>query len=161
MNSTTSVSADAVDDEAQVADAAQQFGQQREQDRAPDRADQRAHAADDHHRQDGEGLGDEEGVRHQRADEGRIEASRGAADRRADAEGEHLPGRGIDAERGGRDLVFADRGQRLADRRAHQLIEDEIGEQREARDQIEQRDRIAEVDDGRPGIAIAGGGGIA
>ena len=46
----------------------------------------------------------------------------------------------------GRDLVLADRRQRLADRRAHQLIEDEVDEQREAGDQIEQRDRIAEVD---------------
>ena len=136
----------AVDDEAQIADAAQQFGQQREQDRAPDRPDQRSHAADDHHRQDGEGLGDEECVGHQRADEGRVEASGRAADRRADAEREHLPGRAVDAERRGRDVVLADRRQRLADRRAHELIEDEVGQQREAGDQIEQRDRIAEVD---------------
>ena len=87
----------------------------------------------------------------ERADEGRIEASGRAADRRADAEREHLPGRRIDAERGRRNLVLADRGQRLADRRAHELIEDEIDEQREAGDQIEQRDRIAEVDDRQAG----------
>ena len=88
MNSTTSVSADAVDDQAQVAEAAQQLRQDREQDGAEDRADQRAHAADDHHREDGERLRDEERIRHQRADEARVEAAGGAGDRRADAEGE-------------------------------------------------------------------------
>ena len=114
--------------------------------RAEHRTDQRSHAADDHHRQDGEGLGDEECVRHQRADEGRVEAARRAADRRADAERKHLPGGRVDAERRRRNLVLADRRERLADRRAHQLIEQEVDEQREAGDQIEQRDRIAEVD---------------
>ena len=84
---------DAVDDEPQIADAAQEFRQDGQQDRAADRPDQRAHAADDDHGEDGEGFGDEERVGHQRADEARIEAAGGAGDRRADAEGKHLPRR--------------------------------------------------------------------
>ncbi len=136
----------AVGDQAKIADAAQHLGQQRKQDRAPHRSDQRAHAAHDDHRQHREGFGDEECIGHQRADEGPVETAGGAGHCGADPECERLPGGGIDAERGRRDLVLADRGERLADRRSHQPIEQDIGRECKARDQVEQVGRLLKVD---------------
>src|ERR1700730_10778615 len=66
----------AIEDEAKVAESAQKLGQHGEQDRAADRPQQRRHPADDHHRENGEGLRDDEGIGHERADEARAERTR-------------------------------------------------------------------------------------
>src|SRR4029077_2206904 len=83
-------------------------------------------------------------------DEARIEGAGRARERRADAEGEHLPRRAIDAEGSSRNLVLSDRGERFADRRAHKLVEEQIEKERKARDQIEHVRCIAERDDRQP-----------
>src|SRR4029077_19498889 len=88
----------AINNEAQIANAAQHFGQQSQENRAEHRAYQSAHTADNDHSQDIEGLSYEKRVRHQCADETRIKAACRTANGSADTECENLPGRAVNAE---------------------------------------------------------------
>src|SRR4029079_6125204 len=135
---------DAVDHEAQLAEAAQQLRQEGEHHGADHRADHRSHAADDDHRQHGERLDDIECVGHQRADEARIEDAGERRDTRADAERERLPDVAAHAERRGGDLVLPNRAQRVTHGRAYEVVHQPVNERADAGDEIEQPDRAAD-----------------
>src|SRR3954462_2785510 len=133
-----------IDHQSQLAEPAQELRQESQHHRADHRPDHRSHAADDHHRHHGERLDDVEGVGHERADEARIEHARQRADAGPDAERERLPYVAAHTERGRRHLVLADGAQRVADRRAHQVVHQPVDEDRDAGDQVEQADGAAD-----------------
>ena len=109
------------------------IGKQRDEDGAEQRAEQRAHAADDDHRDilDGE----EQRERLDRDEAAVIGEQRAGdrGDRRRDHEGEQLVGRDIDAERFGHGLVRADRAPGAAGAAAQQVDADQQRERRRRR----------------------------
>src|SRR5271169_2778037 len=74
-----------------------------------DRARQPSHAADDHAEKQRDRKRDGVGVRRDELHGDRAKAAGHAGDAGADAEGQRLVERNVDAHRGGRDLVVADR----------------------------------------------------
>ena len=76
-------------------------------------------------------------------EEERVEAARQRGERHADQEGRELVAHGVDAERGGRHLVGADRLQRAAEAGAHRAGEPDQDDQIEREHEIVHRARAS------------------
>ena len=96
-------------------------GKQRDEDGAEQRAEQRAHAADDHHRDVLDGEEQRERLDRDEAAVVGEQRARHRGDRRADDEGEQLVAGDVDAERLGDGLVRADRAPGAPGARAQQV----------------------------------------
>ena len=118
--------------------------QQRQEQRAEQAADQRAFAADDQHRHQFQRARGADHFRRQKIEEKRVEAARERGQRHADQEGGKFIAHGVDAERGGRHLVGADRLQRPAEAGAHRADETDQDDQIEREHEIIHRARASE-----------------
>ena len=125
------------DDDLHVAEAAHPLGAEIDQDRAGERARERAHAADDDHRQHQPGLLQQAELGADELAEGAVERAGEAAERARDAERDRLGAHDVDAAARGADRIVAQRGHEAAEPAAqHRVQHGDDGDERRQEDVV-------------------------